>query len=281
MEGVRHTWVEPVAPPPPRPPSGRVTDRPIAGYGYRVAAFLFDVGFSFAAGVLAAYLAGGRESWASVGGDTTFLLVAIGTWLVITTGATVVFGGQTLGKRLAGTRVVGPGGPAGFGTSVLRDQLGRLLYLVPFFALTEVIWAAADADRRSLRDKMVGTYVVRESGTIRRALAVTALAVGLLVVYVSGTSALNGDTDGLGGGYTAAEREQFVDACRDEGGTRSQCGCLFAYVSARVSHDEFASVTSDDVSDWPKHMQRVSKAAARRCLGGGDPSPASPGTQPA
>ena len=214
------------------------------------------------------------------GGDTTFLLVVIGTWLVITTGATAVFGGQTLGKRLVGTRVVGPGGPADFGTSVLRDQLARLLYFVPFFGLADVIWAAADADRRSLRDRMVGTYVVREAGTTRRALAVAAVAAGLFFVYVSGTSALNG-ADALGGGYTATERATFVDACRDEGGTRSECGCLFEYVSARVSHDEFASVKSDDMRDWPRHLRRVSQAAAHRCMDGGDPSPASPGTQPA
>jgi uncharacterized RDD family membrane protein YckC len=281
MEGIRHTWVEPVVPPPPRPPAGSIVgDRPIAGYGYRVAAFLFDAGFAFAVGVLITYLAGGGERWSS-GGDTLFLLSTIGAWLVITTGAMAVLHGQTLGKRLVGTRVIGPGGPADFGTSVLRDQLARLLYFVPFFGFADIIWAAADAERRSLRDKMVGTYVVREGGTTRRALAVTAVAVGLFVVYVNGTSAMNGDSDGLGGGYTAAERATFVDACRDEGGTRGECGCLFAYVSARVPHDEFAGVRSDDVRDWPKHLQRVSRAAARSCMGGGEPSPASPGTQPA
>jgi uncharacterized RDD family membrane protein YckC len=277
MEGVRHTWVEPVAPPPPPPPARDriIGDRPIAGYGYRVAAFLFDVGLAFAAGVLVAFLAGGAETWATGGGDTAFLLVVIGAWLLITTGATAILGGRTLGKWLVGTRVVGPGGPADFGTSVLRDQLARLLYLVPFFGLADVIWAAADADRRSLRDKMVGTYVVRDRGTMFRAWAVGAAAVALLAVWVAGTSALDPD---VGGGYSASERAEFVDACRDEGGTRSECECLFAYLATRVSHDEFARIDSDDIKDWPPRLRRVTLEAGRRCSGGDEPAP---GTQPA
>jgi hypothetical protein len=179
---------------------------------------------------------------------------------------------------------MGPSGPAGFGTSVLRDQLARLLYLVPFFALADAVWAAADGDKRSLRDKMAATYVVRDRGKAWRAWAVSATAVALLAVWVAGTSSFDAASGGgrPGEGYTNAERTEFVASCADGGMSRKRCDCMFSYISARVSHDEFSSVDSDDLRDWPRHLQRVSRAAIRACTtGGGDEEPSAPGTSPA
>jgi uncharacterized RDD family membrane protein YckC len=283
MEALRQAWVEtPEAPVSLPPRERRVTGKPIAGYGYRVAGYLFDVGLAVAAGVLAVVLSGGRDSWQSGAGETVFIVTTVGVWLLATTVAMGVFKGQTLGKKLVGTRVIGPAGAAGFGTSVLRDQIARLLYFVPFFALADAVWAAADGDKQSLRDKMVGSYVVRERGTAGRAWAVSAAAVALLAAWVVGTSMLDaGSGSRSGEGYTKAERTGFVDSCAEGGMSRRRCDCMFSYISARVSHDEFSSVHSDDMRDWPRHLQRVSRAAIRACAGGGGEEPSTPANSPA
>ena len=88
----------------------------------------------------------------------------------VTSAATAVFDGQTLGKRLTGTRVITTYGmPIGFGTSLLRDTFARLLYLVPLFFIIDSVFAVADSNGQTLRDKMVGTYVVRETPSVGRA----------------------------------------------------------------------------------------------------------------
>src|SRR3954462_4462682 len=121
MEGLRQAWVEtPEAPIVPPPRERVVAGRPVAGYGYRVAAYLFDVGLAVAAGVVAVVLSGGRDSWQSGDGETLFFVTTVGVWLLATPVAMGVLKGQTLGKKLVGTRVIGPVGPAGFGTSMLR-----------------------------------------------------------------------------------------------------------------------------------------------------------------
>ena len=113
-----------------------------------MASYLFDAGIALAAGVVAAFAAGGKENWQSGDGDNLCAVTAIAVWFLVTSVAMGVFKGQSVGKRLVGTRVVQFGGaPAGFGTSLLRDQLARLLYVIPIFALVDVIWAAASDER--------------------------------------------------------------------------------------------------------------------------------------
>src|SRR4051812_9194589 len=151
----------------------------IAGFGYRVAAFLFDLSLALAA-LGAAAVAGLSEGVAFV--------ICLGAWVFVTSVASAVFDGQTLGKRLTGTRVISARGrPIGVGTSLVRDTLARLLYLVPFFFLVDSVFAAASHDGRTLRDKMVGTYVVRAAPSPRRAWAVALAAVALFAVWVGGS----------------------------------------------------------------------------------------------
>ena len=75
----------------------------IAGFGYRVAAFLFDLGLALVA-LTAALIAGLPEGAA--------FAVCIAAWVFVTSVASGVFDGQTLGKRLAGTRVISGRGAA-------------------------------------------------------------------------------------------------------------------------------------------------------------------------
>jgi uncharacterized RDD family membrane protein YckC len=273
MEGMRQGWVPEAPPPGPyRPPGpvprdgGIVAGRRVAGFGYRVAAYLFDLGLALAA-LTAGMLAGLSEGAA--------FLLAVAVWVFVTAVATAVFDGQTLGKRLAGTRVVTRnGGPARFGTSLLRDSICRLLYLVPFFFLVDSIFAASDRNGQTLRDKMVGTYVLRDADTPARAWGVAIAAAGLLAVWVAGTEAAS---DEPGEGYSAADRSAFMDGCRNEGSTRSRCACLYDFISSRLTHDEFAGVGSDDPKTWPAHVRQVTDDATTAC-DGDQPSEPPPGS---
>lgn len=229
----------------------------IAGFGYRVAAFLFDLALALAA-LGAAALAGVPEGAA--------FAISLGTWVFVTSAASAVFDGQTLGKRLTGTRVITPDGrPIGFGKSLLRDTFARLLYLVPFFFLVDSVFAASSDDGRTLRDRMVGTYVVRAAPSPGRAAAVALAAVALLAVWVGGTESFG---DAPGEGYSSVDRSAFVDGCRDEGSSRSRCECLYEFISSRLTHDEYTGVRSDDPGDWPAHVRQVTDDAASTCDGG-------------
>ena len=241
MEGIRQGWVR---------------ETPVAGLGYRIAAFLFDLGLALAA-LTAAILAGLSTGVA--------ILVGLAAWLFVTSAASAVFDGQTLGKRLTGTRAITSYGmPIGFGTSLLRDTIARLLYLVPLFFIVDSVFAVADANGQTLRDKMVGTYVVREATSGGRAWAVALAGVALFAVWIGGTSAVG---DEPGEGYSGYDRSQFMDGCRDEGSARSRCACLYEFISARLSHDEFTGVRSDDPKDWPAHVRRVANDATSACDG--------------
>jgi uncharacterized RDD family membrane protein YckC len=228
----------------------------IAGFGYRVAAFLFDLGLALVA--FTAALIGGLSGGVSA-------LVGLGVWVFVTSAASGVFDGQTLGKRLAGTRVVGaPGRPIGFGTSLLRDTIARLLYLVPFFFLVDSVFAAASDDGRTLRDRMVGTYVVRETPSAGRAWAVALAAAALLAVWVAGAESAG---NGPGEGYTTADREAFMAGCRGEGSTGARCRCLYEFMSTRLTHDEFSGVDSHNPDRWPAHVRQVADDATATCDG--------------
>jgi uncharacterized RDD family membrane protein YckC len=232
--------------------------KPLAGFGYRVAGFVFDVGMAMAIGTAAS---------AAIGDDG--LLVAILVWFLVTTVAMALFGGQTLGKKLTGTRVLTQGGTrAGFGTSLLRDQLGRLLFVVPLFFLVDSIWAAASDSRQTLRDKMASTWVVREPGAgTGRALAVGAAAVALLGAWVAGRAAINsGATDEPGEGYTDFDRRSFVSSCHGEGTAEADCECLFEYMSDELSYDQFSAL-GEDPDQWPRRAQDVAISADERCAG--------------
>jgi uncharacterized RDD family membrane protein YckC len=228
----------------------------IAGFGYRVAAFLFDLALALAA-LGAAALAGLSEEVA--------FAIAIGAWVFVTSVASVVFDGQTLGKLLTGTRVItAPGRPVRFGTSLLRDSLTRVLYLVPFFFLVDSIFAATDANGQTLRDKMVGTYVVRGAPAPARAWGVALAATALLALYVAGTEVASNEP---GEGYSSADRSAFMDGCRDEGSTSGRCACLYEFISSRLTHDEFSGVRSENPKTWPSHVRQVADDATTACDG--------------
>ena len=76
---------------------------------------------------------------------------------------TILNGGQTPGKQLAGIRVVDyEGNPAGFVRTFFRESVAKTITGIVFgwlFAV-HILWALWDPDRQGLYDKFAGTLVV-------------------------------------------------------------------------------------------------------------------------
>lgn len=253
----------------PPPPTDAKPAVRYAGWGYRVAAFLTDAGIALLVGMVAGVLFGGDDDDRQT---TVFGLTCVATWILVTSVAMAIFKGQTVGKRLVGTRVVLEDRPVGFGLSLLRDQLLRILYLVPLFFIVDSLWAAFDSQRQALRDKMVGTHVIHAGATPARAVVAGVLAAGLLAGYVALSVVLNnrseGSTTRTGSelpGYSDVDRQAFVESCKDEGGQTSNCTCVYDYIAARVPYDTFNGITSDDINKWPAPMRDAMIDGISKC----------------
>ena len=149
-------------------------------------------------------------------------LAAIGVWVLNTAVVVGVTGGQSLGKRLAGTRIVHDSGTrVGFGTGLLRDSVCRLLFVIPLVGLIDALMPLGQ-DHQSMRDKMASTRVLREPVYRSRRWLVTTAAVLVTGTWVALTIVGNtwdeASSAELGGGYQAIDRDTFISGCRDEGG---------------------------------------------------------------
>jgi uncharacterized RDD family membrane protein YckC len=240
-----------------------------AGWGYRVGAFLTDAGIALCVAILAGIAVGGDDDDAQ---NAVVGITLVVTWVLVTTVAMGVFKGQTVGKRIAGIRVVINDRPVGFGFSLLRDQVLRVLYLVPLFFIVDSIWAAADGQRQSLRDKMVGTHVVRAGANAARAVTIGVLATVLLAGWIALSVALDSDDSasptGTGAdepGYSDLDRQVFIDSCTGEGAQERYCACLFDYIAPRVPYETFNSVESDDPDSWPRRLRDTMAAGIDEC----------------
>ncbi|MGH2773796.1 MAG: RDD family protein [Actinomycetota bacterium] len=73
----------------------------------------------------------------------------------------IAFLGQTLGKRVVGIAVIGPGGDVpGLRRSLVRWLSATALNIIPFlgfFVFGRIIW---DPQRQGLHDKLAGTWVI-------------------------------------------------------------------------------------------------------------------------
>ena len=258
------------APPEHPTTAAQAEKKPYAGWGYRVGAFLTDAGLALCVAILAALLFGGDDADTQ---RTIVGLTAFAVWILVTSVAMAVFGGQTVGKRIAGTRVVIGDRPVGLGFSLLRDQVLRVLYLVPLFFLVDSIWAAADGQRQTLRDKIVGTHVVRAGANAARGVAIGVLATVLIAGWITMSVALDSDTSAGGGtrtgadapGYSELDRQVFIDSCAGEGAEESYCACLFDYIAPRVPYDDFAGVESEDPDAWPRNLRDTMADGIDRC----------------
>jgi len=99
--------------------------QPLANWGYRVGGWVIDaclaIAAGFAVGTLVAAAGVGDDTAGSVAGVTI-----LAVWLLNTTVLVGVTRGQSIGKLIAGMRIVRDNGrPARFGTGFLRDSVHR------------------------------------------------------------------------------------------------------------------------------------------------------------
>ncbi len=137
----------------------------IAGLGSRAAALMLDLCIQTALGVVISLLV-----LAATGSRTNLLAVAVLLILnfVLFFGYYIVLegigGGQTIGKRALGIRVVAADGShCGWGRSILRNLM-RVIDYLPFFYGIGIIMVAATKEHRRLGDFVGGTLVVYSEG---------------------------------------------------------------------------------------------------------------------
>ena len=156
-------------PPPATPTAGAATG--LASYAQRVGAATLD--FFVRAGIVLAFVVLGAIAY--TGGDTAggagvTIGAIIGGILALAYAPVMIArtGGQTLGHRAAGTRIVHvTGRPLTGGQAAVRevvvkglliDGLGGFFFLIP--TLLNYLWPLWDANNEALHDKICSTRVV-------------------------------------------------------------------------------------------------------------------------
>lgn len=131
-----------------------------AGFWIRVLAFFID---ALAIGVIASAVSLGQagiviwDHWLQLVAWRNFLETAL-SFLYFTILWSTLGGGQTLGMRLLGLRVVGAGGtPIDYGTAVIR-WIGIVISAAVI--LLGLIWVALDPRKQGWHDKMASTFVL-------------------------------------------------------------------------------------------------------------------------
>src|SRR3954447_22155779 len=161
------------------PPAGGLYGRatgPRSGFWKRVGAALLDVlilGVPFVVLFVVAILVGGEDAegnptnGALFGMLGVFLLYFVVSFLyqALLDGSPR---GQTIGKRAVGIRVIDgrTGGSIGYARGFGRaggKLLFSLLNTIFYLGLLDNLWMLWDAEKQTLHDKMVGSYVVPES----------------------------------------------------------------------------------------------------------------------
>ncbi len=137
-------------------------DAPLASLGDRLAGALIDgllTALVAIPGLLMMFPANNEEA------GTIFMVVGL-FGLAIYQWSMIASSGQTIGKRWAGTRIVGLNDELpGFGAGVvLRLWIPSMISAVPYlgglFSLLDILFIFGD-DRRCLHDRIAGTKVVR------------------------------------------------------------------------------------------------------------------------
>lgn len=128
----------------------------LAGFWVRAVAYIVD---GLVVGTVSALLSSIQVGFRAPS-DQVSTVGGVGTliWFLYLTLFWSAGGGQTLGQRLLGLRVVRTdGGPLSFGTAAVR-WIG--LWVSFLVLCIGVIWVAFDAQKQGWHDKIAGTYVV-------------------------------------------------------------------------------------------------------------------------
>lgn len=121
-----------------------------AGIGRRFLALLID---GIIIGIIGSILYSSFGSGG--GGGSTFVLDLLYEVVLL-----ALWGGQTLGKKICGVRVVdaATGGPIGIGKALVRTLVKDILSPI---LLLGYLWAIWDSRKQTWHDKLAGTIVVK------------------------------------------------------------------------------------------------------------------------
>lgn len=230
--------------------------RELAGWGYRVGGGAIDICLALVPASLIDASGDGAGTARTAGAVTLYAI-----WILNVGVLAGLTNGRSVGKLVAGTRAVRESGKRfGIGMGILRDVVLRFAYVIPVVLLVDALLPLAE-NRKSLRDRIVKTRVVKETAAGPRARLLTAAAVGatavMVLVFVA-TGAFDSE-------YSASDKEDFVEACREEGSSRAGCACAFENIKAELSYDEYYRIDRQDPEDWSPRVRRVIDQSFERC----------------
>jgi uncharacterized RDD family membrane protein YckC len=131
----------------------------LAGWWRRVWAYVIDVVILFVALVVLVAIGSAVSEGLAIALVIVWVVaIFLGYWTYFEGGES----GQTLGKRALGIRVRSDtGGRAGYGRAFGRNLIARLIGLIPFVGIVDVLWPLWDGRKQCLHDKAASTIVVR------------------------------------------------------------------------------------------------------------------------
>ena len=126
----------------------------IASAGQRFGAFLVDFVISIIVGIVG-FMIGSAMGVNEQAMNTVFGIVY---WIIVL--IMVATRGQSPGKIAIGIKIVKMDGtPIGFGTTLLREIIGKIVSAI--ILLLGYIWILFDGQRQGWHDKIASTYVVK------------------------------------------------------------------------------------------------------------------------
>lgn len=137
----------------------------LASPGKRLGAYFLDLVIPLIALFVILGVAGAGAATGSDAGSGTGAFLAFALFVAYVVWALILFArGTTPGKNMLGMRVVKETGqPAGFGTMLIREWIGKLIS--GMLLGLGFLWILFDRDWQGWHDKLVTTYVVERVQT--------------------------------------------------------------------------------------------------------------------
>lgn len=238
------------------PPGAAAGGQQKAHWGYRMGAGLIDLVLPLAvASVIDASGHSTHDAQAYAG------MSLFGVWFLNVGVLAGINGGRSVGKLVAGTRVVRENGERyGVGMALLRDVVLRFIHLIPLVIVVDALLPVR-ADRRSLRDAILSTDVVHAPPDARRGSLLALAAPGALALTIF----LFAQTDAFHTDYSDYQRKQYVSECTEAGSSERTCECAFRRVKAQLTYAEYDEAHGQDPEDRSAHAARVLDDATEDC----------------
>lgn len=227
-----------------------------AAWGYRVGAFLVDAGTAAAIGLGLGLILQAATDDADMA-ETVGGLAIFAGWLMVTAVAMGITRGQTLGKWVAGTRVIHQDGRStGFFFGLLRDTICRFTYIIPLVGLIDALMPLGE-QRRSIRDRIVDSDVIKDPAYPKRVLPLVLAALAATGAWF-GLAAVSNSSE------SNEQRTTYVRYCVQDGrGDEAFCECAYEEYMERFDDSRSRALDGDDALF--EYIDRVTDQADRAC----------------